>query len=160
MKIYSMKVLLINDNNPYKNLVASNPIKYANITLDEITRGVTLEMKWAVDSASKPIGDFIRVPGLKFACTHKTIEKLKKFAPDNTISQITIDGNAANFSVLQPKNHAIDDNKLEHIFMMFSQYKSLLVTQLVKDEWERLGLTGAVFKEVAEMEDERFIAVE
>ena len=160
MKIYSMKGLLVNDDNPYRNMVSQEPRVYAKLRLTDLYEGFVLKMKWAVDAADKPIGHFIMIPGSKLTSDIKTIQFFKKFAPNNTILKILIDGDDFTYAALQPVFHAIDDNKLEHIFMMFSHYKSLLVTQLVKDEWERLGLTGAVFKEVAEMDDERFIAVE
>ena len=161
MRIYSMQGLFINDENPYAMLTALEPTIWSKQeTYDSIKKGTTLDMKVLPGDENKPIGDFIMMGMSALVSRMEVIQLLNKFAPKNTINAIAINGVDGNFQFIAPENHKPSDSGIAHIFMMFSHYKSLLVTQLVKDEWERLGLTGAVFNEVAEMDDERFIAVE
>ena len=109
--------------------------------------------------APLPLGDKIMFHGSNIASKAKTIRSLKKFAPNNIVNPIVIDGRDDEYALLQPKNHGIDDSGLEHVFMMFSKYKRLLVTQAFKDEWESRGLTGAEFTFVTEMDNSRFIDI-
>lgn len=160
MKIYTMRGLFINDDNVFKNMAAEKPREYANLSLEAIEQGAYFEMKWAADATDKPLGDFIMIPGFGLASSIQTIDKFRKFAPRNIVTKIQIDKENSKFAVLQPKNRREDECELEHIFMMFPTHKFMLVSQAFKDEWENLGLTGADFREVAQIEDSRFIPLD
>lgn len=82
---------------------------------------------------------------------------MMSFCLKQSINPIIIDGKDDVFALLRHNNHGLNDSKIEHVFMMFSKHKKLLVTQLFKDEWESRGLTGAKFTKVDEMDDCRFI---
>ncbi len=160
VKIYAMKALWVGDENVFKNLRPKVPEKWGNETLEKQKRGESLDMKWAIDATDKSIADFIMFPGAGLASTKEIVNHFKmRFAPGNMVNSITLDGEESPYALLQPKNYTADAAGLEHIFMMFPLYKNLLITQPVKDEWERRDLTGAVFQEVAEIDDERFIPV-
>lgn len=154
-----MKPVWDGDDNVFKNIRPKEPEKWGGETLEKQKRGEPLDMVWASDSEGKQVSDFIVFPGAGLASQMSLLKKLKKFAPTNQINSLLINGDASPYGLLQITNHQPGDKELPHIFMLFKQYKAMLVTKLFKDEWERLGLVGAVFTEVAQMDDEQFIPV-
>lgn len=159
MKIYSIKPMWIGDDNVFKNMRPMEPEKWGSETLEKQRRVEPLDMVWAIDSTDKPIGDFIMFPGAGLATTKSQISHFKRFAPLCLVNDLRLDGVDSPYALLQITNHKLGDKELPHIFMMFKQYKVMLVTQIFKDEWNRLGLTGADFQEVTEIPDTNFIAV-
>lgn len=156
MKIYTMKPIWHGHDNVFKDMRPMEPEKWGGETLEKQKRGEPLSMVWASDASAKGISDFIMFPGAGLASTIVLLNQLKKFTPFNQINSILLDGNASPYGLLQITNHQLGDKGLPHIFMMFRQHKAMLVTELVKDEWQRLKLTGADFYEVAEMTDDDF----
>ena len=157
MKIYSMKAIWDGEDNVFKDLRPMEPSKWGNETLEKQKRGEPLEMKWADDSSGKPRSDFVMFPSFGLCARSDIVEYFRaRFAPTSVINKVFVSGEDCDLAFLKPKNYDSGDSNLEHIFMMFWSFKSLLVTQVVKDEWERQGLTGAVFEYVTEMDDSRF----
>lgn len=159
MKIYSIDSNWIGDDTEFKNMSPAEGTKWGVQTFEALRRGEPVKMKWAADAGGKMVADFIMFPKSGLASSDAVIAKLRRFAPANPVSKIVIDGDDSGYAFLSPKNHSQEDMLIEHIFMMFEKYKSLLVSQEFKDEWERQGLTGAVFEYVTEMDDSRFIQV-
>ncbi len=160
MKLHSMKPVWSGDDTVYRNLRPLEPENWGSATLEKQRRGEPLEMVWAGDSDGKPIGDFIVFPGAGLATNTNLLARLKRFAPSNVVNPIKVNGVDSPFSLLNVSNHQPGDKQIPHIFMMFKQYKAMLVTQLFKEEWQRLGLTGAEFSELAELPDADFITVQ
>lgn len=161
INIYFIDSLVVNDEILFKAM------HYLDSKLSQSINGIQskkdgkpIESKWGESSLDKPLGDWITYSCYGLASKVEIIASLRKFAPNNIINPLVIDGRSDVFALLQPKNHGLNDTGLEHLFIMFSKYKGLLVTQLFKDEWERRGLTGAEFTLVTEMDDDRFIAVQ
>jgi hypothetical protein len=159
VKLYSMKAAWIGDDNVFKYLRPKEPEKWGGETLERQKRGEPLNMVWASDSEGKNVSDFIMFPGAGLASQLNLLLQLKKYAPRSQINSILIDSDPSPYGLLQVANYDRSDMQLPHIFMMFKQHKAMLVTELLKNEWDRRGLTGAAFVEVAEMDDDRFIKI-
>lgn len=158
MKIYSIDSPLSGDNILFKEVFyLDSKASNSNDGIEKGKSGQVIKIKWGVDLFDKPVGDYISFPIYGLASKVETINSFKKFAPLNIINPLEIDGRSDVFSYLRPVNYQINDSNIEHVFLMFSKYKKLLITQLFKDEWESRGLTGAEFVFVTEMDDSRFI---
>lgn len=154
-----MRAVYSGGDNVYRALFAVDPRAWVN---KQVGYTGHWEMKWGEGDQVKPIGDFMSFGSYGILSSKSVVERFLKFAPGNIVNRILV--GSEEYALLKPRNHPVDGSNLEHIFIMFRGgdygYKSLLVTQLVKDEWEGLGLTGAVFEQVAEMDDTRFIPVQ
>jgi len=113
-------------------------------------------MKWGVDSDSKSIGDFILFPMFGLASTTANIKYLNRFSTDSKLVPLNVAGETGCHSFLSPVYYSTEAGNLDHMFLMFRMYKKMLVTEKFKNAWEGLELTGAVFTEVAEFDDDRF----
>lgn len=158
VNIYIIKSPIKGDEILFKELYYfDNKYALSNEGIISKKNGDSIQCKWGIDSSDKPLGDKVMFPAYGLAVTSSLIQTLRKFAPHNTINKLVIDGKDSDFVLLQPKNYDVNATQLEHIFMMFSKHKGLLVTQYFKDEWERLNLTGAEFVKVDVMDDDWFI---
>jgi hypothetical protein len=157
VRIFTMSPIWNGDETVFREMRPLEPSKWAGETLQEQMRGDPLKMIWAVDSARKPEGDLIVFPSAGVAAKQSLIHTIKRFAPNNAVNKIVIDGDDRKYGLLGVNNYASPENNMPHIFMMFAQYKKNLVTESFKSEWEKHRFTGAVFTQVTEIPNTRFI---
>lgn len=149
-----------NDSFVFKNLV---PDGYENFFFQsklEIEAGIPLRMKWGYGSESKPNADMLHFPFFGIASITSTIRSLEKYSKSSPVLKFTVSGENSEYSFIDLKNFQESGDLLDHVFMMYPKYKGFLVTDKFKNEWESRGMTGAVFTQVAEMDDAQFLKLE
>jgi hypothetical protein len=141
----------------YKNLRPSGYENWAKQSELQIAQGKSLQMEWSANAKQKQIADFILFPMFGLASTLRTVQRFASYAPKAKVVACDVLGETEKYAWIDPYNFKETERELDHLFMNFSRHKALLATHVFKEQWESHSLTGAVFEEVQEMSDDRFI---
>jgi hypothetical protein len=159
VNIYTIDAAYAAGNTVYKDVVPEGYRNWYHESRAQILHGEPLRTAWVVDSTSKIAADWIPMPSFGVPAKADLADELKRYAPDGAIIPFTINGEVEKFALLKPKNYAEDEKNLDHIFMMFTAYKHVLVTEQFKSAWQKRGLTGAEFEFVTDFSSDRFTPV-
>lgn len=104
-----------------------------------------------------PVGDFLGVPFLGFGMKRDLADELVAISPGARLIPLVIPTLEGEFVLFKPHNYLAWGEGMGHMFMMFDVYKKVVVTDVVKAWWDRRGLKGVLFDQVAEIDDSLFV---
>ena len=132
---------------------------------DAISSNGVVEMEWDRERYDwcpdgLPEGSLLVAPMAGFCGKREVFESMSGLMIPNR-GVVTLSGLGSDYVLVSPKNYQETESisGLPHLFMLFPDHLSCLVTEAFKQKWERHGYTGATFKPVTELDDDLFLPV-
>jgi len=158
MKIYSLSHMFDDSGN---NLVRHAFPKRAKDLWEKLAPGDQIEFEWGEGDAGLPHADFVPTTLSVFIGTTNLARQVKeKFAPSSISQVVVVDGEDQKLCMLRPKNFTMEDELLDHLFMLHPTMRGLLGTEVFVNFWRNSKLTGLGIREVGELPDDRFSRID
>jgi len=156
MKIYRINpVANARGNFIYKMVVQCDSVNWFDESWRKIDSGVPLLMKWNNGCKTKKISNLIPTTSPGILLDDKAAKKMDDLLARSTRYIVnTTEGQS--FKGYVPINFNEGDVIAGHLLSAYPKHNYTMVSEDFKRLWEENGFTGAVFKEVDEIDDAAF----
>lgn len=159
MNIYSMTHKTINDEPEFMTACfANSAFAQSSQGMQARREGAPLDCEWIIGPRPQQIASFSLFTSYGLFSPNDVIQKIKNFAPNNIVNPVLFKGVSSDFSFMQPANFIKPAAIMPHVFLLFDQFKTLLVTQAFVNAWNENNFTGADFQFTTQIDTVFFLS--